>query len=139
MKRVPWLVRHDPDLTLINGIAAEIHVELDFFLQHHHQLSGVIVSAEEFFTIVQSIHVLPAATCEWFEERWPAYVVENPFPIEWIAEISKRFVIGIRRRLIGWKQHGSGNSDADLSRKRIVEEFFICAPPKRIVYHGSAG
>src|SRR3954469_18960114 len=25
MERVPWLVGHDPDLTLINGIAAEIH------------------------------------------------------------------------------------------------------------------
>src|SRR4029450_4298071 len=100
MKWIPWLVGHDPDVALINRIAAEIHVELDFLLQHHHQLSGVVVGAEEFLAVVQPVYVLPAATCERFEKRWPAYVTENPFPIERIAEISKRFVVRIRRRLI---------------------------------------
>src|SRR4029077_5821791 len=100
MKRIPWVVGHDPDVALINRIAAEIHVELDFLLQHHHQLSSVVVSAEEFLAIVQSIDVLPSAACERFEKRWPAYVIENPFPIERIAEISKRLVVRIRRRLI---------------------------------------
>src|SRR5262245_13831692 len=100
MKGIPWLVGHDPDVALINRVAPEIHVELDFLLQHHHQLSRIVVSAEEFLTIMQSINVLPAATCEWFEKRWPAYVIENPFPIERIAEISKRLVVRIWRRLI---------------------------------------
>src|SRR5215475_10124522 len=89
MKWIPWLVRHDPDVALINRIAAEIHVELDFLLQHHHQLSRVVVSAEEFLAIVQPIDVLPASTCEGFEKRGPTYVIENPFPIQRIAEISK--------------------------------------------------
>src|SRR5207247_10239757 len=100
MKRIPWLVRHDPDVALINRIAAEIHIELDFLLQHHHQLSGVVVSAEEFLAIMQSIDVLPAATCERFEKRGPAYVIKNTFPIERIAEISKRLVVRIWPRLI---------------------------------------
>src|SRR5207237_9174794 len=100
IKRMSRLVRHDPDVALINRVTAEIHVELDFLLQHHHQLSGVVVSAEEFLAIVQSIDVLPAATCERFEKRGPAYVIENPFPIEGIAEISKRLVVRIRRRLV---------------------------------------
>src|SRR5262245_13498026 len=100
MKWIPWLVRHDSDVALINRIAAEIHVELDFLLQHHHQLSRVVVSAEEFLAIMQPIDILPAATCEWFEECRPSYVIENPFPIERIAEVSKRFVVRIGRRLI---------------------------------------
>src|SRR5205814_1396981 len=66
MKRIPWLVGHNPDVALINRIAAKIHVEPDFLLQHHHQLSGVVVSAEEFLAIVQSIDVLPSATCARF-------------------------------------------------------------------------
>src|SRR5262245_23772759 len=100
MKRIPWLVRHDPDMALVNRIAAEIHIEFDLLLQHHHQLSGIVVCAEEFLAIVQSIDVLPAPTCKRFEERWPAYVIENPFPIERIAEIPKRLVVRIWRRLI---------------------------------------
>src|SRR5689334_7833371 len=100
MKRITWLVRHDPDMALINRIAAEIHVEFDFLLQHHHQFSGVVVSAEEFFAIVQAIDILPSATCERFEKCGPAYVVKNPFPVERKAEISKRFVVRIRRGLI---------------------------------------
>ena len=100
MKRIPWLVGHDPDVTLINRIATEIHVELDFLLQHHHQLGGIVVSAEEFLAIMQSIDVLPAATGERFEKRGPADVIKNPFPIERIAEISKRLVVRIWRRLI---------------------------------------
>ena len=100
MKGIPWLVGHDPDVTLINRVAAEIHVELDFLLQHHHQLFGVVVSAEEFLAIMQSIDVFPAATCERFEKRGPAYVTKNPLPIERIAKISKRFVVRIWRRLI---------------------------------------
>src|SRR6185436_16093030 len=99
MKGIPWLVGHDPDAALINRVAAEIHVELDFLLQHHHQLSGVVVSAEEFLTIMQSIDVLPAAACERLEERGPADVIKNPFPIEGIAEISKRLVVCIWRWL----------------------------------------
>src|SRR5439155_22836217 len=34
MKGIPWLVGHDPDVTLINRVAAEIHVEIDFLLDH---------------------------------------------------------------------------------------------------------
>src|SRR4029077_17406499 len=100
MKGIPWLVGHDPDVALIDRVAAEIHVELDFLLQHHHELSGVVVSAEEFLAIMQSIDVLPAATCKGFEKRGPAYVIESPFPIERIAKISKRLVVSIWRRLI---------------------------------------
>src|SRR5206468_11749176 len=100
MKGIPWLVGHDPNVTLINRVTAEIHVELDFLLQHHHQLFGVVVSAKEFLAIMQSIDVLPAATCERFEKCGPAYVIKNPFPIERIAEISKRLVVRIGRRLI---------------------------------------
>src|SRR5262249_17449833 len=72
MKRIPRLVRHDPDVPLINRIAVEIHVELDLLLEHHHQLSGVVVSTEEFLAIMQSIDVLPTAAAERFEERRPA-------------------------------------------------------------------
>ena len=100
MKGIPWLVGHDPDVTLINRVAAEIHVELDFLLQHHHQLFGVVVSAEEFLAIIQSIDIFPATTRKRFEKRGPAYVTKNPFPIERIAEILKRFVVRIWRRLI---------------------------------------
>src|SRR2546423_4455084 len=100
MEWIPRLVRHDPHVSLVDRITAKIHVELDFLLQHHYQLSGVVVSAEEFFAIMQSVNVLPAATCEGFEKRRPAHVIENRFPIEWIAEISKRLVVRIWRRLI---------------------------------------
>src|SRR5215831_11180932 len=89
VKGIPWLVGHNPHVALINRVAAEIHIELDYLLQHHHQLSGVVVSAEEFLAIMQAIDVFPAATCKWFEKRGPAYVIENPFPIERIAQISK--------------------------------------------------
>jgi hypothetical protein len=100
MKRVSWLVRHDPDMALVNRIAAKIHVEFDFLLQHHHQLSGIVVGAKEFLAIMQSVDVLPPATCERFEKRRPAYVIENPFPIERIPEILKRLVVRIWRWLI---------------------------------------
>src|SRR5262249_48880116 len=100
MKRIPWLVWHDPYMALINRITAEIHVEFDFFLQHHHQLPGVVISAKEFFAIMQSIDVLPATPCERLKECRPAYIIKNPFPIERIAEISERLVVCIWRRLI---------------------------------------
>src|SRR6188474_1328771 len=100
MKGIPWLIGHDPYVALINRIAAEIHVELNFLLQHHHKLCGVVVSAEEFLAIMQSIDVLPAAADKRFKKRGPAYVIKNPFPIERIAEILKRLVVRVWRRLI---------------------------------------
>src|SRR6266496_6846391 len=100
MKRMPRLIRHDSDVALIDCVAAKIHVELNFLLQHHHKLSGVVVSAEKFLAIVQSIDVLPAATNERFEERRPANVIENRFPIEGVAEIAKGFVVGVRWQLV---------------------------------------
>src|SRR5207249_9614910 len=89
MKRVPWLVRHDPDVALINRIAAEIHVEFNFLLQHHHELSGVIVSAEELLAVMQPVNVLPPAAAERFKECRPADVMENRFPIERVTEVAK--------------------------------------------------
>src|SRR5439155_16691148 len=100
MKRIPRFVRHDADVALVDGIAAEVHIELDLLLQHHHELSGVVVSAEEFFAIVQSIDVLPSATDERFKKRRPADVIENGFPVERVTEIAERFVIRVRRELV---------------------------------------
>src|SRR5213080_1897186 len=83
---------------------------------------------------MQAIDVLPTAPCERFEECGPADVIENRFPIQWILEITKRFVVRVRRRLVRWKQYRPRNGDANLGGERVVEEFFIGAPPERIIY-----
>src|SRR5262249_23352967 len=89
MKRIPRLVWHDPDVPLIDRIAAKVHVELYFLLQHHHQLSGVVESAKKSLAIMQSIAFLPPPAAERFEECRPAYVVENCFPIERVTKVPK--------------------------------------------------
>ena len=83
------LVRHDPHAALIDAVAAEIHVELHFLLQHHHQLAGLVVSAKKFVRVVQPINVFPAAAGKGFEKCGPADVIENSFPIERITQIAK--------------------------------------------------
>src|SRR5205823_7738072 len=88
---------------------------------------------------MQAIDVLPTAPCERFEECGPADVIENRFPIQWILEITKRFVVRVRRRLVRWKQYRPRNRHADLGRERVVEEFFVCAPPERIIHDRRAG
>src|SRR5437762_11954461 len=103
MKRMPRLVGHDPDVPLINRITAEVHVKFHFLLQHHHQLASIVVRAEKFVAIVQSIDVLPPVTCERFEERRTAYVIEYRFLIERVAEIEGRFDVRVWRLLILWK------------------------------------
>ena len=47
------------------------------------------------------------------------------------------FVSG--RRLVRRKQHRPRHGDADLSRQRVVEEFFVGAPPERIIHDCGAG
>jgi hypothetical protein len=83
------LIRHDPNVPLIDRIAAEVHFELHFLLQHHYQLAGVVVRAEKFVRIVQSINVLPAAACEWLKKGGPTDVIEDRFPIHRVAKITK--------------------------------------------------
>src|SRR4030095_12240196 len=91
MVRMSWFVVHNAHMPLIDRVAAEVHVEFHFFLQHHDELAGVLVSPEKFIPIMQSIDVLPAASCERLEKRGPADVVENSLPIERVNESAKRF------------------------------------------------
>src|SRR6059058_308584 len=88
---------------------------------------------------MQAIDVLPTAPCERFEECGPADVIENRFPIQWILEITKRFVVRVRLRLVRWKQYRPRNRHANLGGERVVEEFFIGAPPERIIYDRCSG
>ena len=71
---MPRFVRHDAHVPLIDRVAAEVHVELHFLLQHHDELAGLAVGPEKFLGIVQLINVFPSAAGERFEERRPADV-----------------------------------------------------------------
>ena len=53
------------------------------------EIPAADVGAEKFVRVVQSINILPTAACEWLEERGPTDVVENRFPIQRVAEITK--------------------------------------------------
>ena len=86
---MPRLVGHDAHVALIDRVAAEVHVELHFLLQHHDELAGLVVGAEKFVRIMQSIDILPAAAGERFEKCRPADVGENRLPIERIGQVAK--------------------------------------------------
>src|SRR5438128_11132943 len=95
MKWMPRLVGHDLNVTLIDAVAAEVHVEFHFLLQHHNKLTGIIVSAVEFVGIVQAINVLPTAPGKGFEKVGPTDVGENFFPVQRLSEIAKRLFTAI--------------------------------------------
>src|SRR5439155_24265823 len=88
---------------------------------------------------MQAIDVLPTAPCERFEECGPADGIENRLPIQWILAITKRFVVRVRRRLVGWKQFRPRNGEAGVGGERVVEEFFRGGPPERIIYDRCPG
>ena len=139
MIRIPRLVRHHPDVALIDRVTAEVHVEFHFLLKHHDELPGLAVGAEKFLGIIQLVDVLPAAAGERFEEGRPADIGEHPFPIQRVSEVAKRIVIRVGRDLMGWEQHRFRHRDPDLRGERVVEKLFVGAPPKGVVDHGGPG
>src|SRR5438046_5864097 len=114
---MPRLVWHDTNVPLIDRVAAEIHLEFHFLLQHHHELVSFVISAEKLLGVVQAIDVFPAAACKRFEECRPTDVAENSFPLERIPEITECFVVRVRRRLVRREQYRARYGDADLGRE----------------------
>src|SRR6202011_6402175 len=80
----------------------------------------------------------PTTAGERFEKRRPADVVENLLPVHGVGEVAKRFVVRIRRRLVRWQQHRARHGHTYFRGERVVKEFFVRAPPKRIVHHRRA-
>jgi len=81
MERKFWVIAHDVNLFLADDVAAEVLLKLDAALQSHAQVSGFVVTLEEFFRRVNLVHVLPATAVIGLKESREADVLENLFPI----------------------------------------------------------
>ena len=90
MERLPGVVLHDVDVLAVERVAAEVLVEDDLLLEHHHELAGLVVGAEEVVRAVHPVDALPAAAGEGLEEGREADVVEDRLPVERIGEVAER-------------------------------------------------
>src|SRR6266851_1600669 len=124
------IIAHDVDLFLADDVAAEVLLELDATLQGHAQISGFVVTLEEFFRRVNLIHVLPAAAVIGLKERREADVLENLFPIQRIDQVSNGLLVRVRRMLVVRQDYSWRNGDAQLGGERVVEKLVVGGPPE---------
>jgi hypothetical protein len=90
--KVVWIARlvlHDVYIVTSEAVAAEIFCKLNFFLQHHHELTCFGMACEELISALNAIHAFPAATCMRLHVSRKSYVFENTIPVEWKFQIAE--------------------------------------------------
>ncbi len=100
VERIARLVGHNEDVLLADTVAAEIVVELDFFLQHHYQLSRLAVLFPQIFGVPYLVHTLPAAARVGLHVGRKADVLEHLLPGQRRFQVAERYVVGVGRTLV---------------------------------------
>src|SRR5687767_5903901 len=139
MMRIAWFIRHQPYAVSSKIVATEIRIKVYIFLQHHHQLSCLIIFCKQVIKVSDFIYTLPSTTRMRFHVQWKSTeIVNDVFPVHWKFQVAEGLLRSVIRSLIGRKKHCFRNRHFDLFREAIVEKLFISTPPERIIDDGSS-
>src|SRR5687767_717736 len=96
---VAGVVLHDAYVFTAKAVTPEVIFEYNFFLKHHHQLSGFFVSSKKIVLVVKLIYTFPTATSVWFHVSGPADMFKYFFPAQGEFQVVKRQFVGIGRAI----------------------------------------